>query len=945
MEMIERLRPFGITFEKSLEDLIKGIRANNNDQEKLAQFFDKSIQECKAELRTSDLDTKSGAILKLTYLEMYGFDASWCSFNILEVMASQKFQHKRIGYLAATQILQRQDNDDALMLMTNLLKKDLNSAHYVETSLAISGIATVVSKELAVDVCDDMSKLLTHSKPIIRKKAVLAMFKIFLKNPDSLRTYFDRIVDRLEDDDNAVVSATVNVICELAYMNPVNYIELAPRFFVMMMESSNNWMVIRLLKLFASLSLTEPRLKKKLLPEIKALIAKSKALSLQYECINAILNGNMLSPDDFETAEIVINKLLEFFKSNDQNLKYVGLLAFIKTCNIHESLIQKHSSIILTSICDVDSTIREKSLEIVDSLVTQKNIVAIVTRLTIQLLPYKQQCEQLELINSKITAMKKKKSNKNDKVLVADSEHNEDEDEDDEDENDGISEAFLIGSSQQPIVVTEKYKYLLINKIIDICSMNNYINIPSFKWYLGVLKDILNLNIINNIENVDLIVSKQLIDISLKVPSVRSELVTMCLEIIGVTKDTNKDLALFKNGLSNCVWIIGEYYDVYIQEDEDDSIDEEDENMAEKVSLIEIIDCISSQSVLETLGNTNFDDTILAYIHAIAKSFSKFCGIYGEGQWSESQFEFIKNVIIKVINWFIKFEHSPNFKVQESALSYIEVLRLVEESIEVQLESLKSSDTGYEYPPMFLTKGYSQLFSSCDMKPVNLKTQQKILPPAGFDFKKFDYDESVVEFQNLYNKLILEDLNLDYSDNEDDYEDGDNDISDSVSTDSNIEVDSTKIVNNHENDPYYISTVDVNNSSTTENENNTLIDVTVEKKPRKLSKPKKHKKEMIINFDAEDDEEAETTKTSIPEKSNSPFDSDFSALASVVLSKPENEVKQSFAQEYQTENSPYERTLDDDAQSKKDEIKIEVPIVEMKKKPKKKVKRKVAVIE
>ena len=62
-----------------------------------------AIQECRNELTTTDLETKAMAILKLAYLEMYGFDMSWCNFQILEVMSSSKFQQKRIGYLAAIQ--------------------------------------------------------------------------------------------------------------------------------------------------------------------------------------------------------------------------------------------------------------------------------------------------------------------------------------------------------------------------------------------------------------------------------------------------------------------------------------------------------------------------------------------------------------------------------------------------------------------------------------------------------------------------------------------------------------------------------------------------------------------------------------------------------------------------------------------------------------------------
>lgn len=34
---------------------------------------------------------------------MLGYDISWAGFNIIEVMSSNKFTFKRIGYLAAAQ--------------------------------------------------------------------------------------------------------------------------------------------------------------------------------------------------------------------------------------------------------------------------------------------------------------------------------------------------------------------------------------------------------------------------------------------------------------------------------------------------------------------------------------------------------------------------------------------------------------------------------------------------------------------------------------------------------------------------------------------------------------------------------------------------------------------------------------------------------------------------
>lgn len=52
---------------------------------------------------------------------MMGYDMSWASFHVVEVMSSQKFHLKSVGYLAAVQSFNQET--DVLMLTTNLLKK------------------------------------------------------------------------------------------------------------------------------------------------------------------------------------------------------------------------------------------------------------------------------------------------------------------------------------------------------------------------------------------------------------------------------------------------------------------------------------------------------------------------------------------------------------------------------------------------------------------------------------------------------------------------------------------------------------------------------------------------------------------------------------------------------------------------------------------------------
>jgi AP-3 complex subunit delta-1 len=107
-------------FEKSLYDLIKGLRSHKGAED---EYIQSSLRECKAEIKSQDMDRKATALLKIIYLEMFGYDMSWASFHVLEVMSSTKYLQKRVGYLGAMQSFR--SDTEVLMLATNLLKKVL----------------------------------------------------------------------------------------------------------------------------------------------------------------------------------------------------------------------------------------------------------------------------------------------------------------------------------------------------------------------------------------------------------------------------------------------------------------------------------------------------------------------------------------------------------------------------------------------------------------------------------------------------------------------------------------------------------------------------------------------------------------------------------------------------------------------------------------------------
>jgi AP-3 complex subunit delta-1 len=152
-------------------------------------------------------------------------------------------------------------------------------------------LATICTTDLARDLAADVVAMLNSARPYLKKKAILVLYKIFLKFPEALRPSFPRLKERLEDPDQSVVSAAVNVICELSRKNPKNYLVLAPTLFKILQTSTNNWMLIKIIKLFGALAPLEKRLAKRLVQPLTNLINSTTAMSLLYECIQTCIIG------------------------------------------------------------------------------------------------------------------------------------------------------------------------------------------------------------------------------------------------------------------------------------------------------------------------------------------------------------------------------------------------------------------------------------------------------------------------------------------------------------------------------------------------------------------------------------------------------------------------------------------------------------------------------
>ena len=89
----------------------------------------------------------------------------------------------------------------------------------------------------------------------------------------------------MKDSNSSVTSCAVNVITDLSDVNPKNYLVLAQAFFRLLTSSSNNWMLIKVVKLLGTLVPEEPRLARKLLEPLAGIVKDTQAMSLLYEAV------------------------------------------------------------------------------------------------------------------------------------------------------------------------------------------------------------------------------------------------------------------------------------------------------------------------------------------------------------------------------------------------------------------------------------------------------------------------------------------------------------------------------------------------------------------------------------------------------------------------------------------------------------------------------------
>lgn len=471
---------------------------------------------------------------------------------------------------------------------------------------------------------------------------------------------------------------------------------------------------------FATLTPLEPRLVRKLLPPLTEIIQTTPAMSLLYECINGIIQGGILgSGDDSsgkeEIALLCVNKLRSMIMvDGDPNcklpsyvavvyrltwcsvVKYVALLAFNKIVETHPWLVAQQEDVILECIDSADISIRIKALDLVQGMVSNDNLISIVSRLMRQL----------------------KVSSAIDRKNGPDTSSSSPGESDDDLER-AINPTQKTAEQVPPL--PDDYKADVINRILDMCSQSSYTNLNDFEWYIDILTQLVRIaptpRKTNGMESMPVIgrsntgeiaerIGNELRNVAVKVQAVRGACL-QAAEIIStqLKNDTPTGHLLNSGALGPVAWILGEYAS-------------EQEAPEDALGLL-----------LQLIPNITSAEPLAACLQAAMKVFSQLAGDHLT-RWTADHKSKILLLMARIIHTFEVLTLHPSLEVQERAVEFSELLKLTTEAASTQEAS---TDAVYQDTPLLLTQAIPSLFIGWELKSVAASAQKNVPVPEGLD--------------------------------------------------------------------------------------------------------------------------------------------------------------------------------------------------------------------
>ncbi|XP_013869028.1 AP-4 complex subunit epsilon-1 [Austrofundulus limnaeus] len=384
-----------LSANSKLGNLIRGITelTSKHEEEKLIQRELSSIKEQVSSPNTTMRQMKE-LMVRTIYCEMLGYEASFSYIHAIKLAQQGNVLEKRVGYLAVSLFLN--ESHELLLLLVNTVLKDLQSTNLIEVCMALTVVSQMFPKDMIPAILPLVEEKLSHSKEIIRRKAVLALYKFYLIAPNQVQHIHNKFRKALCDKDPGVMSASLHIYLQLIQENPEGYKDLTMSFVTILKQVVMGklpmdfnyhcvpapWLQIHLLRILSLLGKNDQSMSEIMYEILDESLQRAEmnhniTYAILYECVKCIYTIHP-KPDLLEKAAKCIGS---FVLSPRINLKYLGLKALTYVVQQDPKLVLQHQMTIIECLDHPDLIIKRETLELLFRITNAQNVTVIVEKM------------------------------------------------------------------------------------------------------------------------------------------------------------------------------------------------------------------------------------------------------------------------------------------------------------------------------------------------------------------------------------------------------------------------------------------------------------------------------------------------------------------------------------------------------------------------------------
>lgn len=378
-----------------LGHLIRGITdlSSKHEEEKLIQGELASIKDQISSPSTSMRQMKE-LMVRAIYCEMLGYEASFTYIHAIKLAQQGGALEKRVGYLAVSLFLS--ESHELLLLLVNTVLKDLQSTNLIEVCMALTVVGQIFPKDMIPAILPLVEEKLNHPKEIIRRKAVLALYKFYLIAPNQVQHIHNKFRKALCDKDPGVMTASLHIYLNMIQENPEGHKDLTVSFVTILKQVVGGklpmdfnyhnvpapWLQIQLLRILSLLGKNDSSSSEIMYEVLDESLRRAEmnhniTYAILFECVKCIYTVHPKS-DLLEKAAKCIGN---FVLSPKINLKYLGLKALTYVVQQDPKLALQHQMTIIECLDHPDLIIKRETLELLFRITNSQNVTVIVEKM------------------------------------------------------------------------------------------------------------------------------------------------------------------------------------------------------------------------------------------------------------------------------------------------------------------------------------------------------------------------------------------------------------------------------------------------------------------------------------------------------------------------------------------------------------------------------------